>query len=138
MQYEDAFSITKDDNSLSLRPMASMKASRNVIPDTDLLWRQMTIARTTLVQHLANRWPTKHIQAIAQFFMNLEVHPYRHRPFGERSLLIYQARARRNWHDQLKQNKAFNIAIINDNLLQTIHREVLDNEQTSMIQSQIP
>ncbi|KAF8800043.1 hypothetical protein BYT27DRAFT_7263187 [Phlegmacium glaucopus] len=133
-QNEDAFSITKVNDMLSLRPVASLKASKNVIPDMDLSWRQMTIARTTLVQHLTNQWPAKHIQAMVQFFMNLEVHPYRHRPFGERSLLIYQARARRNWHDQLKQNRAFNIAIINETLLQTIHREVLDNEQMNMIQ----
>ncbi|KAF8808236.1 hypothetical protein BYT27DRAFT_7255740 [Phlegmacium glaucopus] len=132
-QHEDTFGLTKVDEMLSLRPVASLKASKNVIPDAELSWRQMTIARTTLVRNLANRWPTKHIQALAHFFMNLETHPYRHRPFGEKSLLIYQARARRNWHDLLKQNKAFNIAIINDNLLQTIHREVLDGEQTNLI-----
>ncbi|KAF8814412.1 hypothetical protein BYT27DRAFT_7219855 [Phlegmacium glaucopus] len=117
-QLDDTFGLTKFDEMLSLRPVSSLKASRNV---------------TTLIQHLANHWPAKHITALAHFFMNLETHTYRHRPFGEWSLLIYQARARCNWHDQPKQNNAFNIAIINKNLLQTIHREVLDVEQTNSI-----
>ncbi|KAF8806011.1 hypothetical protein BYT27DRAFT_7224418 [Phlegmacium glaucopus] len=95
-QHKDTFGLTK--------------ASRNVIPDINLSWQQMTIARTTLVQHLSSRWPAKH-----------------------KSLLIYQAQAWHNWHDQLKQNRAFNITIINENLLQTIYREVLDGEQKNLI-----
>jgi hypothetical protein len=137
-QHEDTFGLTKVDEMLSLRPVASLKASKNVIQDVDLTWRQMTIARTTFIQQITERWPPKHVNALALFFMNIETHPYRLRSLGERSLISYQARARRNWHDQLKLNKAFNIANVNMNLLQDIHKEVLDGEQINSIKEVSP
>lgn len=73
------------------------------------------------------------MQAFAQFFMALEVHTYRQREHGERALLIYQARVRREWHDQMKLDKGFNIAIINDDLLQGIYRELIDKLQINVI-----
>ncbi|KAF8809340.1 hypothetical protein BYT27DRAFT_7094779, partial [Phlegmacium glaucopus] len=38
-QHEDTFGLTKVDEMLSLRPVASLKASKNVIPDAELSWR---------------------------------------------------------------------------------------------------
>ena len=61
--------------------------------------------------------------------MNLEVHHYRQWPYGEHALLIYQAHVRRDWHDQLKLGSGFNIAIVNETLLQSIHREIMDKKQ---------
>ena len=58
--------------------------------------------------------------------MNLEIHPFRLRPHGEKALTLYQAKVRRNWHDKLKHNQGFNISIINETLLQSILMEVLD------------
>jgi hypothetical protein len=75
------------------------------------------------------QWPDKAIVALAKNFTHLEVHAYRKREYGEQALLTYQARVRRNWHDVLKQNTAFNIALFNDNLLQSIYKGVVDKAQ---------
>lgn len=78
-------------------------------------------------------WTDKAVNAFAQFFTLLEMHPYRLREYGERALLVYQARVRREWHDQMKLGSPFNIGIMNDNLLQGIHRELLDKAQANSL-----
>ncbi|KAF8164712.1 hypothetical protein B0H34DRAFT_761440 [Crassisporium funariophilum] len=133
-QSKDTFGFTKIDEMVSLRPVSALRASKNIIQDIDLTWRQMEIAKTTLIQQITKcRWPDKAVMAIAQFSMNLEVHQYRQRAYGEQALLIYQARVWREWHDRLKQNQGYNIAKINDALLQAIHREIMDKRQAESI-----
>lgn len=133
-QSEDTFGLTKVDDMVSFRPVSALKASKSVVQDVDLSWRQMEIAKTTLIQHITKcGWAQKAVTTLAQFFMNLEVHHFRQRAYGEHALLIYQARVRRNWHDQLKLGKGFNIAIINETLLQAIHREIVDKKQAEAL-----
>ena len=75
------------------------------------------------------QWSEQSIEAFAQLFTHIEIHPYRQREYGERALIIYQARVRREWHDQLKMCLGFNIGIINEDLLQSIYRELMDQAQ---------
>ena len=133
-QNEDSFGLTKVDDMVSFRPVSALKASRNVVQDANLSWRQMEIAKTTLIQHITKcGWAQKVVTTLAQFFMNLEVHHYCQRAYGEHALLTYQARVRRDWHDQLKLGNGFNIAIINETLLQSIHREIMDKKQAEAL-----
>ena len=74
-------------------------------------------------------WYDKAINAFAQLFTQLEMHPLRQREFGERALITYQARVRREWHDQLKLGSAFNVGLINEDLLQSVYKELLDKAQ---------
>ena len=68
--------FTKADNLLLLRPMASHKSSNKVTPDEDLMWRQMSIAKTTLLHHMGRSgWPDQYIMALAEFYLNLKSHP---------------------------------------------------------------
>ena len=77
---------------VSFRPVSALKASRNVVQDADLSWRQMEIAKTTLIQHITKcGWAQKVVTTLTQFFMNLEVHHYHQRAYGEHALLTYQA-----------------------------------------------
>ena len=77
-QNEDTFGLTKVDDMVSFRPMSALKASGNVVQDTELSWHQMEIAKTTLIQQITKcGWAQKAVTALAQFFMNLEVHHYR-------------------------------------------------------------
>jgi hypothetical protein len=126
-QADDTFSLAKVGESLALRQLSAVKASRNAIKDADLTWKQMMMGKVMFLQHAQEAsWPASHLNSLARFFVNLEIHPYRLRPYGERSLTLYQAKVRRNWHDKLKHNQGFNISIINKNLLQSISSEVMD------------
>ena len=71
---QDTF--TKAEDTLLLKPMALHKPSNKVIPDEDLNWRQMLIAKSTLLYHISQTgWPEHYVVALAQFYLNLESHP---------------------------------------------------------------
>ncbi|KAF8798396.1 hypothetical protein BYT27DRAFT_7151212, partial [Phlegmacium glaucopus] len=129
-QNDDTFGLTKVDDMVTLKSVSSLKASRSVVPDAELSFRQMSMAKNTFIPLMTkHQWSDKAINAFAQFFTQLELHPYRQREFGERALILYQARVRREWHDQLKLGSAFNIGIVNEDLLQSIYKEILDKAQ---------
>ncbi|KAF8812977.1 hypothetical protein BYT27DRAFT_7085493 [Phlegmacium glaucopus] len=133
-QNDDTFGLTKVDDMVTLKSVSSLKASKNVIPDNKLSFRQMSMAKNTFIQLMTKyQWSKKAINAFAHLFTQLELHPYRQREFGERALIIYQARVRREWHDQLKLGSAFNIGIVNEVLLQSIYKEILDKAQLMSI-----
>lgn len=115
------------DDIVALHQISAVRASKNVIPDANLSFRQMSSVKTALLQQITKfQWPNKAISVLAEFFTHLEVHPYQQHDFGEQDLLIYQALVRQNWHDAIKQNAAFNIALFNEDLLQSIYKEVVD------------
>src|SRR5277367_1993062 len=129
-QHDDAFGLAKVDNMVTLKSFSSIRASKNVIPDAELSFRQMSMAKNAFIPLMAKyQWSEKAITAFAQLFTQLELHPIRQREFGERALITYQAKVRREWHDQLKPGTAFNIGVINESLLQNIYRELLDQAQ---------
>lgn len=129
-QYDDTFGLTKVDDMVSLKSISSLKASKSVILDADLSFRQVSMAKNAFIPLMTKyHWSAKAINAFAQLFTQLELHPFRQREFGERALITYQARVRREWHDQLKLGSAFNIGVINEDLLQSIYKELLDQAQ---------
>ena len=78
-------------------------------------------------------WPHKHIQSFAHFYFNIEIKLMRLRPNGERVLIAYQAKVRRQWHDDLARGQGFNIAPINQKLLSMIAKEVWDSVRLEAI-----
>lgn len=137
----DAFGLTKIGDTVGLRQVAAVRLSKNVIHDADLKWKQMTYAKTSFLQHASLAgWPKKHVDALAHFFVGIESSPFRTRKHGEQILLLYQARVRRHWQDCLKRDdgSAFNIALIDDRLLQTISNKVWDAVNAENLQEVSP
>ena len=133
-QSDDAYGITKVDDLVALKPVASFKASRNVVPDADLTWRQMNVGKNTMLRFMdLCDWPQKHVQSFAHFYFNIEVDPMCSQPNGERILIAYQAKVRRQWHDDIARGQGFNIAPINQKLLNTVAEEVWDTIRVDAI-----
>lgn len=133
-QNDDTFGLAKLNDIVTLKSLASIKASKNVIHDAELSFCQLSMAKNCLIPLMAKyQWPEKVIKSFVQLFTNLEMHPYRQREHGERALLVYQARVRREWHDQCKLGTPFNIGGFNEELLQSIYREILDRAQLNSI-----
>ena len=127
---EEAFGLTRLDGFVALKPVASFRASKNIVKDRDLTWRQMTMGKNSLLHHMNKLgWPEKHINALAHFYFILEDHPMRLRPDGDKILIIFQAAVRREWHDALDRNEGFNIAKINPDTLRAIADEYYDNKR---------
>ena len=133
-QSNDAYGLTKVDNLVALKPVTLFKASHNVIPDANLTWRQMNVGKNTMLCFMdLCDWPQKHVQSLAHFYFNIELDPMRSRPNGERMLIAYQAKVRRQWHDDLSRGSGFNIAPINQKLLSTVTEEVWDTIKSDAI-----
>ena len=79
------------------------------------------------------QWSAKAINAFAFLFTQLELHPLQQREFGKQAFITYQAQVWQEWHDQLKPGSAFNIGIVNEDLLQSIYRELLDKAQRLLL-----
>ena len=133
-QSDDAYGLTKVDDLIALRPVASFKASWNVISDTNLTWRQLNVSKNTMLRYMdLCSWPPRHTQSFAHFYFNLELNPMHARPNGEKVLIIYQAKVRRQWHDDLSWGEGFNISQINQKLLSMVAEEVWDTIRTDVI-----
>jgi hypothetical protein len=129
-QDDDVFGLAKSNDMVALKSLSSVKASKNVIPDGELTFRQMSMAKNAFIPLMTkHRWSEKAVKAFAQLFTMLELHPYRQREFGEKALIVYQARVRREWHDQMKLGTGFNIGVLNEDLLHSIYQELLDKTQ---------
>ena len=131
---QDAFTFTKAEDTLLLKPMASHKPSNKAIPDEDLTWRQMSIAKTTLLHHMSQTgWPEHYVVALAEFYLNLESHPTRLQTDGDTILLHYQAQVWCEWHEALRSTSdepAFDISSINDKRVDTIGAEIWNTRRT--------
>ncbi|KAF5380198.1 hypothetical protein D9615_006169 [Tricholomella constricta] len=124
---DDAFGMAKIGEMVTLRPVASVQASKRAIQDADLSWEQLYYAQRSFVDYILKAgWPEEHAQALVRFFVHLENSPYINRENGKKILLTYQDRVRRSWMDAMKQSDGpvFNIAIINTELLESIAREM--------------
>ena len=94
-QHDDAFGLAKVDDMVTLKSFSSIRASKNVVPDAELSFRQMSMAKNAFIPLMAKyQWSQKAITAFAQLFTQLELHPLRQREYGERALITYQARVR--------------------------------------------
>jgi len=121
---QDTFTFTKADDTLLLKLMASHKPSNKVTPDEELTWRQMSIAKTTLLHHMGRTgWPKQHIMALAECYLNLESHPMRLQTDGDTILLHYQAQVHQEWHEVIQSTgdePAFDISLINNRCVDAI------------------
>ncbi|KAJ7648791.1 hypothetical protein DFH06DRAFT_948891, partial [Mycena polygramma] len=126
LEADESFGITQIGSTLSLKPLTAFRASKKVVRDEELTWTQLSIAKTGYMSAIgAAGWSTEHRAAISSFFYAIENHPSRmnHDDYADNILIIYQARARRFWHDMLAQGTGFNLAIINDKLVEKISQE---------------
>ena len=68
-QYDDAFGLTKVDDMVALKSVSSLKASKNVVPDAELSFRQMSMAKNAFIPLMSkHHWSDKAINAFAQLF----------------------------------------------------------------------
>ena len=127
-QPDDAFGLLSSNNVLTLHPVALVKVSKLAKADHELMLTEILQACTSYLEHIKEAgWPDKHVTALFKFFWNIECHPFHlSMQHGDHILTTYAAKIRRHWHNKLKMGNAFNIAIINENLLQHIVVEVND------------
>ena len=125
---DEALAITQDNQGLhSFVPVAAARAKQLVIEDKDLTWPQIDEAMHRILQAMKeNGWDQKRLESHLGFWMALGAHEWRHdaEETSRKALIIYQATARRRWHDMLGTAHSFNLKYINEELLSKIRREL--------------
>ncbi|KIK72678.1 hypothetical protein PAXRUDRAFT_21706 [Paxillus rubicundulus Ve08.2h10] len=132
-QADDTFGISKMDDHLTVRSIASVRASRNVLQDHELPFSEFLRAKNCFLEYARRaEWPAVNLDALAQFFWRMETHPLLQLPLGEKIILTYAARIRPDWHRELKAGRGYDIAVTNQNLLSMISDEVKAIEEDRM------
>ncbi|KIK74423.1 hypothetical protein PAXRUDRAFT_19888 [Paxillus rubicundulus Ve08.2h10] len=136
---EDTFGILKVDDVLTMRPIAALKQSRNVVNDCDLSISDFFCTKNNFLIHIEQAsWPKKHVNALAEFFWHLENHPICNCHHGDAVMLLYTHRVQQSWHDDLKRGLAFNISKVNDTLMNAFNEEVVDQRRDDMLHKASP
>jgi hypothetical protein len=123
---EDLWDVTKtSDNRLSLRTAAANRPSPNALSDEQLTWEQFMDANHLLCRWLIPAgWPEGYAKILSSFFWQIENHEDKGIAEGKETLLLYQARARKAWHDELKAGHFFNLAKLNEKKMNAYRKEV--------------
>jgi hypothetical protein len=127
----DTMAIMQLGDSFTFRPLSTLRPSKHIRNNEDLTWEEMLDAKNLMLHFMAKSrlWPTTHAEALATFFINLELHPRKSQVNGKKALLLYQSHVRREWFDTLKNGVGFNIVLIQDNLLRAYAEELNDTIQ---------
>ncbi|KIJ11614.1 hypothetical protein PAXINDRAFT_15523 [Paxillus involutus ATCC 200175] len=123
-QVDDTFGISKVDDHLTVRSIASVRASRNALPDHELSFSKFLRAKNCFLDHTKANWPTANLDALAKFFWYLETHPSLQLPLGKRIILTYASHVCFDWHHKLKAGRGYDLSLINSRLLDTISRDI--------------
>ncbi|KIK82347.1 hypothetical protein PAXRUDRAFT_153897, partial [Paxillus rubicundulus Ve08.2h10] len=119
---EDTFGIAKVDDILTMRPVAALKQSCNIVNNCDLPISDFFRAKNSFLVHIEHmNWPKRHINALVEFFWHLENHLIRNCRHGNTVMLLYAHHVHRSWHDNLKHGTDFNISKVNDTLMNTLN-----------------
>ena len=114
-------------SALTLKPVSALAHPGKIIPDENLTWEQVRDAKACFIEHIARaQWDHAHINALVNFFVNLDNHPYNDSPEGKQALVWYQAHAREDWHKKLGTTESYNLSILNQRLLSTFKKKACD------------
>lgn len=126
----DTFGLTRVDDVVAFQPISALKPSRNIRRDDELSWDELVSAKNTMLHFISTSkaWPQEHIESLAAFYVVLETHPMRQRNHGNKIMVTYASRVRREWFDALKRpgDPGFNLELINEDLLRSIADEIKD------------
>lgn len=130
----DVFTLSRVAGTLALKSLDALTASRAVIPDEKLSWRDVSVAQKLLLHHMKEQgWPEEHVSTLATFFFRLEYHDIRRiSSLGDDVIVRYQAEIRREWHRLItspKEQNVFDIGDISLDRLDEIERRLIKQDQ---------
>ena len=116
--------MNTSDNRLSLTT-AAHHPSPHALGDEQLTWEQFMDANHLLCRWLIPAgWPEDYAKILSSFFEQIANHEDKDIAEGKETLLLYQDRARKAWHDELKSGHFFNLARLDDKKMDACRREV--------------
>jgi len=104
----------------------SLTTSKNAKLDRYLTYVEYMFTKNHFLMAIENaKWGNEALGVFNWFFHNLDNHQlWEEGDHGERVLLHYASRVHLDWHDKLALGKAYNIGIINEELLAKVAHEL--------------
>ncbi|KIK81838.1 hypothetical protein PAXRUDRAFT_15038 [Paxillus rubicundulus Ve08.2h10] len=100
---DNTFGISKVDDHLTVRSIASIRASCHALPDRELPFSEFVKAKNCFLEHTKKaNWPVTNLDALTKIFWFLETHPTLQLPLGEKIILTYALCVCHDWHQELK------------------------------------
>lgn len=114
---------------IQFKPTA--RPSSKAKDDRDLDWGDFTIATDQFMVYTEiAQWPPKHSEQTGKFFFAMQHHRILQKPHGRRTILRYVSLQRKKWYARLETNLKFDISIINNFDIESIHRDILEEERS--------
>ncbi|KAI6143002.1 hypothetical protein BKA82DRAFT_108626, partial [Pisolithus tinctorius] len=123
LKENDMLAITQaGEGNVTLCTTNSLTASKNAKPDHGLTFAEYMYAKNHFLTCIKNTgWGNKLVDVFNWFFHRIDNHHLRDQgDRGEQTLLHYMSKVWQDWHDKATQNQAYNIRIINEDLLADI------------------
>ena len=96
---DGTISFTQEDGNVRLRRSSSVASNKHlIVPDECLPWKDVLRAKNVFLEQIAKHgWPGDYLHMFAEFYYALELHSElcQVRRHGEKILVLYHARARR-------------------------------------------
>ncbi|KAJ7671365.1 hypothetical protein DFH06DRAFT_1366129 [Mycena polygramma] len=124
------------DNQLTVESGPSSSTHKNMLRDEGLTYRDFSLGWHRYIKEIEHAgWDPLHVNSITQFFYGLDTHSLREQAYGDKIIQIYADRYRIEWFDMLGKPGAFNLALLNEELLNKVSNEYLRKLQTKAIAS---
>ena len=117
-------SLMQEDRNFQLCQLASTASYKHlIIPNDCLTWEDLLEANIFLEQIAKHSWPEEYLEMFTNFYSALELCPKlcqanRH---GKKILIIYHARARREWFTSM-----FDISTFDEDWMNEVYKEMWD------------
>ena len=128
---DNTLSLSQENGNIQLRRATSTASYRHlIIPDERLGWKDLLMAKNVFLEQIARSgWPQQYLRMFTDFYCKLELRPELRQTHGhgEKILIIYHARARREWFDSARAKNPFDISVIDEDWMTEAHKEMWDN-----------
>ena len=134
---DSTLSLTQENGNIQLRRSTSTASYKHLItPDENLTWKDLLQAKNVFLEYIAKGgWPVPYLQMFTDFYCKLKLRSELRQPHGhgEKILILYHARARREWFDAARLKNLFDISVIDEDWMVEAHKEMWDNVHTQEI-----
>ena len=128
---DSTLSLTQENGNIQLRRSTSTASYKHlIIPDEHLTWKDLLQAKNVFLEYIArNGWPKPYLQMFTDFYCRLELRSELRQAHGhgEKVLILYHARARREWFDSVRLKSPFDISVFDEDWMTEAHKEMWDN-----------
>ena len=125
-------SIMQENGNIRLRRSSTMASYQHlIVPDESLSWKDLLQGKSVFLECIAKGgWAEIYLEMFTNFYCTLELRSELRQAhgFGERILVLYHARARREWFASAQSSRGpFDISIIEDDWMTEARKEMWDN-----------